>query len=182
MCSQLCPADFTNFSLCTVNGKGNFSFSLTGLVLYGKYLDPFCRNTFWTLQYPPWHWGWRIKTSACQQILPRNSPAVSALVSLIQRSKKCCNLQHFGPCTLCRRIVRSRDQLLNHLKVHHQRSELTHAKVHNMNCKTYNLLPIPSPALTQVGWTALPSPSSAICRCWKAVILEMRCEVLHCQC
>ena len=92
------------------------------------------------------------------------------------------NLQHFVPCTMCRRIVRSRDQLVNHLKVDHQRSELTRVKVHNVDCKTYNLPTIPKPA-ESFGPSRLDSSALPIFRrCWKAEILEMTSEVLHCQC
>ena len=59
--------------------------------------------------------------------------------------KKMHNLHHFIPCTMCRMMLRSRDQLLNHLRVVHNQTELTRVKHHDAKCKTYNLPVIPLP-------------------------------------
>ena len=90
--------------------------------------------------------------------------------------KKMHNLHHFIPCTMCRMMLRSRDQLLNHLRVVHNQTELTRVKHHDAKCKTYNLpvIPLPKPAkLISINPSRLDSPTLSIFRrCGKSVLME----------
>ena len=46
------------------------------------------------------------------------------------------NLHHFVPCTMCWKTMRSRDHLVEHLKIDHNQTELTRVKHHALHCKT----------------------------------------------
>ena len=99
--------------------------------------------------------------------------------------KKVHNLHHFIPCTMCRMMLRSRDQLLNHLRVVHNQTELTRVKHHDAKCKTYNLpvIPLPKPAkLVSINPSRLDSPTLPIFRrCRKAVFMESTLNEWFCK-
>ena len=61
------------------------------------------------------------------------------------------NLHHFVPCTMCWKTMRSRDHLVEHLKIDHNQTELTRVKHHALHCKTYNLPTIPNPTVKSAG-------------------------------
>ena len=57
------------------------------------------------------------------------------------------NLHQFVPCTMCHKTLRRRDQLVEHLRIEHNQTDLTLVKHHALKCKTYNLPAIPKPAV-----------------------------------
>ena len=107
---------------------------------------------------------WKFKCGMC--------PSVFSTLE----QKKMHNLHHLIPCTMCRMMLRSRDQLLNHLRVVHNQTELTRVKHHDAKCKTYNLpvIPLPKPAkLVSINPSRLDSPTLPMFRrCRKAVFME----------